>query len=329
MHVRPGPLFFRKAVSLLEVFWPVFWFAVGILLIVKGGDLFVDAASWIAEVSGIPKFVVGATVVSMATTLPEILVSLLAAAQGKPDMAVGNAVGSVTANLGLILGICAVSIPFVIRRRQYLAKGVLMVLAVLILYLGSLGGRLSLVGSALLLAIFAVFVYENLRAARKDAQPSGRARPQGREIALNAACFLGGAAGIVCGAQLLVDNGSALARMLGVPESIIGVTLIAIGTSLPELVTTIASVVKRQGALSVGNIVGANIIDTTLILPLCSLISGQALPISAQGLRLDLPFCLAVSALAVVPMLVKGKLMRWQGVCLFAVYGAYMALLIL
>ena len=120
--------------------------------------------------------------------------------------------------------------------------------------------------------------------------------------------------GIVVGAQLLVDNGSALARLAGVSERIIGVTIIAVGTPLPELVTTVTAIVKKQSALSVGNIIGANVIDLTLILPLCALVSGQALPIASSSALVDLPACLLVALIAVVPPLVKGRLYRWQGV---------------
>ena len=137
-----------------------------------------------------------------------------------------------------------------------------------------------------------------------------------------------GTAGIVVGARLLVDNGQILAIRLGIPEAVVGVTLIAIGTSLPELVTTITAVSKKHGALSVGNIIGANIIDTTLIVPLCGFVSGEALPAAAQSIILDMPVCLLTAAIAIIPMLICKKLMRWQGVALLSVYAAYLFVMI-
>lgn len=312
----------------MELALMIFIFIAGIILIVKGGDFFVDAASWLAEVSGIPKLIVGATVVSLATTLPEMLVSVMAAAQGKVDMAVGNAVGSVTANLGLIMAISLLCMPGMIRRRDYLLKSLLMLAAAGIVVLGGLSGAVDMRLSAALLAIFLVFLFENVRSAQKASGAEAgrrRVRPGRREILLNCIKFLAGAAGVVLGADMLVDSGSALARLVGVSERIIGVTIVAVGTSLPELVTTVTAVAKKQSALSVGNILGANILDLTLILPLSALISGKPLPIGATAGRIDLPACLLVGAIAVIPPLFTAKFQRWQGAALLAVYGVYLA----
>ena len=217
-------------------------------------------------------------------------------------------------------------------------------------------GSVGLALSAGLLVVFAAFIAFNVVSARRSAaehrdeiaveqaraqgdkntvvqaalelgdDPAAPARPDRRTVLVNGAKFVVGAVGIVVGAQLLVDNGSALARLAGVSERIIGVTIIAVGTSLPELVTTVTAIVKKQSALSVGNIIGANVIDLTLILPLCALVSGQALPIASSSALVDLPACLLVALIAVVPPLVKGRLYRWQGVLLLAVYALYLVL---
>ena len=138
--------------------------------------------------------------------------------------------------------------------------------------------------------------------------------------------FAVGAVGIVWGADLLVDNGSALAAMIGIPERVIGVTIIAVGTSLPELITTITAIIKKQSSLSVGNILGANIIDLTLILPLSSFVSGKALPIAETSARLDLPACLVVGCIAVIPAMILQKFQKWQGILLLAAYAGYLFL---
>ena len=314
---------------MMDLLLTVVLFTLGIVLIVKGGDAFVDAAAWMAEVSGIPKLIVGATVVSFATTLPELLVSSMAAFDGKVDMAIGNAVGSVTANLALIMGIALVCLPSAIRRRDYLLKAVLMLGASLYLVLASSGGSLSFQSGIALLVIFVIAMWDNIRSAlrsiREEQTAAGRGghpRPMGHEVRRNLLKFLLGAAGIVIGAQLLVDHGGNLARLIGVPERIIGVTLIAVGTSLPELV----AIAKKQASLSAGNIIGANIIDLTLILPICSLISGGALPVSAQALAIDLPACLLVGCIAMVPSLVTGRFQRWQGGVLLLSYVVYLVI---
>lgn len=303
-------------------------FALGVLLVVKGGDYFVDAASWIAEVSGVPKLIVGATIVSIATTLPEMLVSVMAATEGKVDMSIGNAVGSVTANIGLIMAIALICMPGAIRRADYLYKSVFMLLAAGIIVVCGFMGKVSILFSLILLAVFVAFMFENVSSAvkmmRAD-QNSGKEKTAvtGKVVTINIIKFLVGAAGIVLGANLLVENGSELARFMGVSERIIGVTLVAVGTSLPELVTTITAIAKKQSSLSVGNILGANIMDLTLIMPLSALVSGKSLPVSATAAMLDLPICLLVGLVAVIPAIIKSKFTRLQGIILLAIYAVY------
>ena len=307
-------------------------FAAGLICIIKGGDLFVDAATWIAEASGIPKFIIGATVVSFATTMPEMLVSIFSALEGNADIAIGNAVGSVTANTGLIMCLSLVCMECTMPRRQYAVKAVLLLAAIAVLFGFTRDGQLSILESVLILVIFVCFIAESLVSARREQSlesPEQDARPKtdGRTVALNIGKFVFGAAAIVLGAQLLIDNGTALAQMLGVPDAIIGATMIAIGTSLPELVTTITAIRKKQSSLSVGNINGANIMDLTLIMPLCALILGKPLPVERQGMLLDIPACLVVSAGALIPALAQGKFKRWVGFFIGALYIAYLVIM--
>ena len=304
-------------------------FAVGLVLIIKGGDWFVDAAVWIAEVSGIPQFIIGATIVSLATTLPELTVSVMGTLNGEVDLAVGNAVGSVTANLGLIMGISIVCIPAAVKRSQFNMKALLMAAAAIMLWLLCRGGALQVLPSILLLVIFGVYVWENIRDAKSgvDArlekeEHSDRPSHENshkKQLPMQIGKFLVGVAAIVLGSNLLIDKGSEIAVMLGVPSAIIGVTMVAIGTSLPELVTTLTAIAKKEASMSIGNILGANVIDLTLILPVCSLISGGRLTIGEQSTALDMPMCAIVSILAILPPLFKGKFYRWQGVLLLAV----------
>lgn len=311
----------------------VLLFALGLLLIIKGGDWFLDGAVWMAEASGIPRFIIGATIVSLVTTLPELTVSVTGVLQGEVDLAVGNAVGSVTANLGLILGISVLCMPSVVAKKQFNLKAVLMVLGALLLAVLCWGGGLKLLPSMVLFVIFGVYLGSNVVDARKSMKEN-REAPERRTISHRQAAqkvlsFVVGIIAIVVGSRLLIDYGSALAEALGVPASVIGVTMVAIGTSLPELVTTVTAIIKKEASMSVGNIIGANVIDLTMILPVCSAVSGGTLVIGQQTTALDLPFCLGLCLLAVLPPLVKGKFYRWQGVAMLAIYAAYVAMLVI
>ena len=150
----------------MELATVIFLFLVGIVFIVKGGDFFVDAASWIAEVSGIPKLIVGATIVSLATTLPEMLVSVMAAAKGSVDMAIGNAVGSVTANIGLIMAISLICMPGIIKRADYLMKSVLMLAASILIVLSGVAGEMGTAITIAMMIIFFFFLWENVSSVK-------------------------------------------------------------------------------------------------------------------------------------------------------------------
>ncbi|MBQ7171120.1 MAG: calcium/sodium antiporter [Clostridia bacterium] len=308
------------------------FFLCGVVLVVKGGDYFVDAAARIARALRVPTFVIGATVVSLATTMPETIVSALAAAEGKNEMAIGNAVGSVTANTALVLAAAMIAMPIFCDRKRFLRPILLLVAACVTLLLSSLGGELSVPGSVILGGIFLLFMIGNLRAGRREAREktSEPEEKQSRKERLqNVLLFLLGAAGIVVGSRLMVDSGGEIALRLGVPERVVALTLVAIGTSLPELVTTVTAILKKEAGLSVGNIIGANVIDLSLILPLCSLISKKPLPVPAAGfLALDLPFCLGVTLLSFLPLLLRQKAAKWQGILLLLSYAVYLFLIL-
>lgn len=326
-----------RSYNMTEIIIAVLLFVAGLVLIVKCGDYFVDAAVWIAEVSGIPKFIVGATVVSIATTLPELLVSVIAAAGGDADgiaIATGNAVGSVTANTGLILAVSIICIPAVVKRKQYAFKALLLIFVTAVLWGFSFFGvfpnnELSYIGSAILLIAFGVFVYENIKEAKSSLGSDEVQKPahDKKTVTVNILKFILGIAGIVVGAKLLVDNATVLAAAIGIPAAVISATIVAIGTSLPELVTTVTAIIKKESSLSVGNIIGANIIDIAIILPICSFLSGRPLPVSPQNLIIDMPVCLFIISLAVIPMLIRGKFSRLQGILLLLFYIAYIVLI--
>ena len=303
-------------------------FVVGLVLIIKGGDWFVDSAVFIANLTGIPKFIIGATIVSVATTLPELTVSVTGVIDGELDLAVGNAVGSVTANIGLIMGISLVCIPAVIKRSQFWLKGTLMSAAALLLWILCKDGTLHMLPSFALFALLAVYVWDNIRDAKNDVGSDEREIVDKKDLPKQLVMFFIGIAAIVCGSKLLIEYGSELALLLGVPSAIIGVTMVAIGTSLPELITTLTAIRKRESSMSIGNIIGANIIDLALILPVCSVVSDGKLTIAEQSYALDMPMCFAMTLIAVLPPLIKGKLYRWQGILILALYAVYVVILV-
>ena len=304
-------------------------FVAGLVLVIKGGDWFVDSASWFAEVTGIPKFVVGATVVSFATTLPELLVSVRAAMNGSAQLAIGNAVGSVTANTTLIMGVSLVAIAGVVSRKDFSLKGGLFLAAIVGLTVLSLSGTLPVWSAYILWAIFIIFMVSNLLEGKKGSATETKLTYEKKEVPSKVLFFIIGTAAIVFGAEFLVSSGKTIAAGIGISETIIGFTVIALGTSLPELVTTITAIRKKENSLSVGNIIGANIIDTTLILPLCAVINGKSLPVERINLVFDFPVCIAACAVAIIPTIIQGKFKKWQGFALLGIYVLYMLLLIL
>ena len=205
-------------------------FIVGLILTIKGGDWFVDSASWFAEATGIPKFVVGATVVSFATTLPEMLVSVRAAMNGSAQLAIGNAVGSVTANTTLIMGVSLVAIAGVISRKEIAFKGGLLIAAIVGLTILSLSGALPVWSAFILWAIFIAFMVSNLIEGKKSASLEKNDSFEKKDVPAKILMFILGTASIVFGAEFLVSSGKTIAAGIGISETIIGFTVIALGT---------------------------------------------------------------------------------------------------
>ena len=313
----------------MEIFVTCLLFALSIVLVVKGGDVFVNASSWIAKALNIPTFIIGATIVSLATTMPEMIVSLIAASEGKTDMAIGNAVGSVTANTALIMAVAMISMYIACSRKKYLRQILLLIATASMLVISCQNGELSVIGSIVLAVIFILFMIQNVISAKsEDNESASYVSVNKKKLIKNICLFIIGAAAIVVGSRLMVNSGSDIAAWLHVPERIVAVTLVAIGTSLPELVTTITAIAKKESGLSIGNIIGANIIDLSLILPLCAVVSGERLPVSQTIASIDLPVCLGVTLIATVPLIFRQKASKLQGLLLLLCYIAYLVVVI-
>lgn len=325
-------MYFASILPTTNNIWiAVLLLALGIVFIIKGGDFFVDASVWVAEVLKMPKFLIGATIVSIATTLPEMIVSIIAVVGGNFAISIGNALGSVTANTGLILAISAIFVGGVINRRDFGIKAILIMVATVIIFIFGLTGIFGILPSVLLLVILIYYMYETAASAKRsietiEEREATNEKAEPKKIIINIIKFVVGAAGIVLGADLLVENAKLLASAIGVSDGIIAITIVAIGTSLPELITTITSITKKQGDLGVGNIIGANIIDLVLILPICSFISKGQLIIEPQSMFLDIPASLVISLVAVVPALIFKKFTKVQGFIMLALYILYIVL---
>lgn len=317
-------------------------FILGLILIIKGGDWFVDSAVWIAEVTGIPSIIIGATIVSIATTLPELIVSVTANLQGSSEMAIGNAVGSIICNIGLISSLGFIALNNEIKRKLFGKKSAIMVGSLIVFTIFSFDLTFSHFEAALVFLFIILFLYYNIKGSKdaKDEYTIDKSEITSKAILKNLILFIVGALGIVIGATLLVDNGKIIATQLGVPEAIISLTLIALGTSLPELTTMISSIRKKNQDIGLGNIIGANILNVALILTTSSIISKDGLPIQlydfelfgmkmnnfASTLKIDVPFALLLMILFAVPTFIYKKTKRWQGVAMLITYFVYLAI---
>lgn len=311
---------------------PVLLFVIGLLFLIKGGDWFVDGATAIAHRFHVSELLIGATVVSIGTTLPEVMVSAASAVGGHGEIAYGNAIGSIICNTSLIAALTIAIRPSGVDKKALrMPLAFFFIAAVFYAFTAYLSGYFSRVIGLVLLAMFAVYLYLTISQARKEAAaplqdaPAVAQEPLWREVLL----LVTGAALIAAGARLLVDNGTLIAQALGVPESVIALTFVALGTSLPELVTAVTSLIKGHSALSLGNIIGANLFNLVLVSGVATTLAPFALP---QGktiggmnasLVVDMPLMFVVMLLITVPALRKGRLSRWQGVTLLCLYAAF------
>ena len=318
---------------------PVLLFALGLVLLIKGGDWFVDGATGIAERFHVPEIIIGATVVSIGTTLPEVMVSATSALTGHGEIAYGNAIGSIICNTSLIAALTVAIRPGPVDTKA-LKTPVLFFFGSAAIYVvnayvtGYFGRPLGI----LLLAIFVTYLVVTVRQGFKNPAEAAAEEEEAEEIEKKAAkssmgkdilLLVVGAALVAVGADLLVDNGTLIAQALGVPESVIALTFVALGTSLPELVTAITSLAKGHGSLSLGNVIGANIFNLVLVSGASMTLAPFHIPQSStlfgvnSSLVLDVPLMLFVMAFLTLPALKTKKLSRCQGIVLLILYAAF------
>lgn len=311
---------------------PVLLFIVGLLFLIKGGDWFVDGASALARRFHLPELLIGATVVSIGTTLPEVMVSTMSALSGHGEIAYGNAIGSVICNAALIAAITIAVRPGRVDPKTLKTPVAFFFAAAAIYCIAAyVFGRFTRVMGIIMLAVFVAYMAANVLQMKNTPAGEQEASEEEMPLAKTLILLVLGAVLIAVGANLLVDNGTLIAQALGVPESVIALTFVALGTSLPELVTAVTSLAKGHSDLSLGNVVGANVFNLVLVSGMSVTLAPFTIPQSAtlfginSSLVLDLPVMLAVMLILTVPALVKGKLNRAQGILLLAIYAAFCA----
>lgn len=313
---------------------PVLLFALGLVLLIKGGDWFVDGATGIARRFKLPELLIGATVVSIGTTLPEVMVSSQAALEGIAGISYGNAIGSIICNTSLIAAITIALKPTIVNKKTIVFPVAAFFIAAAI-YAGFAyaAGRFYRWNGVLFLIMFVVYMVVNFFQMKRNPVEETEEEEEAKEMPLwmELLLLVGGAACIAVGARLLVDNGTLIAQALGVPDSVIGLTMVALGTSLPELVTAITSLVKGHSSLSVGNIIGANIFNIVLVSGAAITINPFEIPAEKMlmginsSLLVDIPVMFLVMGIMTLPTVATGKLKRWQGIALLCIYVAFTA----
>ena len=298
----------------------------GLILVVLGADFLVDGASAVARKAGISEFVICLTIIGFGTSCPELVVSLTGAIEGNPDISIGNVVGSNIFNTLLILGLTAVLAPVAVtksnaRRDIPITLGV----TVLLIAAGYFLGVLNWITGIVFLAVFVVYMIYCFKSDSADSHDDGQTKeiPVWRAVLL----IIAGLAALVFGGRLFVDNSVILAKSLGVSDKFIAVTLLAGGTSLPELATCVVAAIKKKDQLALGNILGSNVFNILLILGCASLVT----PLSFEGMSLVDNGVLLLSMLLVLMSTLTGKrdrIERWEGALMLLLEVAYMAYLI-
>ena len=314
-------------------------FAVGVILLIKGGDWFVDSAVGIAKRFRVPEIIIGATVVSIGTTLPEVMVSVTAAVNNNSAVAYGNAIGSIICNTALIAALTIAIRPAPVEKKT-ITTPVLFFFGAAAIYLVAayIFGRFDRWMGIVMLLVFGAYmamtIYKGFKNPIQQEEEEEEAAPGGSLIK-DILVLIISAALIAVGADMLEGSSVSLATMAGIPTEVVGVTVVALCTSLPELVTAITALAKGYGALSLGNIIGANIFNLVLVSGAAVTISPFAIP---EGSKLfgyntsqlfEIPLMIAVMALMTLPALFKGKLRRWQGIALLSVYACFVTLQVL
>ena len=303
-----------------DAVWYSTGFIIGLILLVKGADIFIDGAAEIAKKKGVSEHVIGLTLVALATSIPELAVSAIASFRNEGDIALGNVIGSNISNICLVLGVASI-IMVLKTSKETFRDSIIMTLAVVLLYLlVAFDNKVDNYDGIIFLIFYGGFIIHLIKSHKEEEI----------EIEVKGSCLkdifliISGSIGVLVGAHLLVESSIGFAEYFKISSLIIGMTIVAFGTSLPELASTVAAALKHKHGIAVGNVIGSNIINILLVLGVAGLIN----PISAdEKTDLIMPFLLGVSLLTI--FFCKTKLGKVQGVILIALYGCFLGLLFL
>ncbi len=315
-------------------------FAIGVLLLIKGGDWFVDSAVGIAKRFKVPEIIIGATVVSIGTTLPEVMVSVTAAVNNNGAIAYGNAIGSIICNTALIAALTIAIRPAPVNRKAIVTPVIFFFVSAAIYLVaayvfGCFDRWLGIVMLVVFGAYMATTIYKGFKNPTDDSSEEEEESGKSGSFVKDIVMLVISAGLIAIGADMLEGSSVSLATMAGIPAEVVGVTIVALCTSLPELVTAVTALAKGHGALSLGNIIGANIFNLVLVSGAAVTISPFAIPEGSKlfgfntSQLIELPLMVIVMAIMTLPTIFKGKLRRWQGILLLGIYAAFVLLQVL
>lgn len=310
-------------------------FTLGLILITKGADIFINNTVEIGKRTNISELILGATIVSFATTLPELTVSFFASLEGHTTMSLGNAIGSIICNTGLILGLVALISPFKVDKNMFFSKSVTLIISVITLVILGMDGSIGKTDALVLFLIFTIYMVNNYRSVvgkNNRSQTRSMTREKINKPVLKKTggfkitfFFIIGLLMMLVGSKLLIDNGVKIAEVVGIPQGIVSLTVIALGTSLPELVSSLTAIKKKHHEISVGNVLGANILNIVSVITFSAIPSN--IPILTQNIKVDFPFMILILLVLIIPTIKKNKLYRFQGVLLLASYLTYLFVL--
>ena len=313
-------------------------FVLGVAFLIKGGDWFVDSAVGVAKRFRVPEIIIGATVVSIGTTLPEVMVSVTAALNNNGAIAYGNAIGSIICNTALIAALTIAIRPAPVERKSLGVPVLFFFVSAAIYAVAAYGfGRFDRWLGIVMLVVFGVYMTMTISKGFKNPSSEFEAEAEegGKSLLSNIIVLVLSAALIAVGADMLEGSSVAFATMAGIPTEVVGVTVVALCTSLPELVTAVTALLKGHGALSLGNIIGANIFNLVLVSGAAVTLSPFVVPEGSKLLGynasqlVEIPLMVGVMAIMTLPALLKGKLRRWQGITLLSIYVAFVVLQVL
>ncbi len=307
----------------MEILLQILLLAAGFVLLIKGADWFVDGSAGIATKFGIPQLVIGLTIVAMGTSAPEAAVSISAALKGNADITIGNIVGSNILNILIILGLSSVIVPIAVAPSTIKIETPFMIAITLIMLLLGLDGTIGLIDGIILVTLFIAYLTYLFITAKKDMNKEQEAA---KEVSIPKAIIFAivGLAMIILGSNFTVDAATALARIIGLSERFIGLTIVALGTSLPELFTSVAAARKGNADIAIGNIVGSNIFNILFVVGLSALI--VPVPFAANFI-FDSIIAIAAGVLLLLCCLWTKSLKRWAGVVMLLSYAAYFAVI--